>query len=211
MKITKIGHCCMVVETKGIVILTDPGVFTTDQNKLTGVDLLLITHEHADHFHIQSVVEILGQNPQVKIITNNAVGKLLAVENIPFELVDDGKSYTYKDVVISGHGHKHAEIYKELGQVENTSFMIDGRLFFPGDAYYNPNKSVEILALPVAGPWAKISDAITYALHVKPKVAFPVHDAVLSHPAMSANWLTKVLTENNIQYKQLNAGEAAEF
>src|SRR5438128_2051011 len=145
MKITKLGHCCMVIQTHGIKILTDPGVFTTSQNDQTGIDLLLITHEHADHFHLQSVVEILGKNPEIKILTNQAVRKLLAVENIPFELVDDGKTFTYKDVIIEGHRKLHAEIYKELGQVENTGFMIDGALFFPGDAFHNPGKSVQVL------------------------------------------------------------------
>jgi len=200
----------MVIETREIRIMTDPGVFSTAQNEQTGIDLLLITHEHSDHFHLQSVVEILGKNPNIKVITNQVVGKLLAAENIPFEVVDDGKSLTFKDVVIEGHGTKHAEIYKELGQVENTGFMIDGVLFFPGDAFHNPGKPVQVLALPVAGPWAKISEVITYALDVKPKVAFPVHDAVLKNPGMSAMWLTKVLSEQGIEYKQLNETESAE-
>ena len=40
-------------------------------------------------------------------------------------------------------------------------------------------KPVEILALPVAGPWMKIADAIEYAKLIKPKVCFPVHDGQL--------------------------------
>ncbi len=29
MKIKKIGHCCLIIETKGVRIMTDPGTFTT--------------------------------------------------------------------------------------------------------------------------------------------------------------------------------------
>jgi|SRR3989344_1058632 len=54
------------------------------------------------------------------------------------------------------------------------------RLFYPGDALYNPKLSVEILALPVAGLWLKISDAVDYAKQIKPKFAFPVHDALIN-------------------------------
>lgn len=211
MKVTKLGHCCMVIETRGVKILTDPGMFSTAQNELTGIELLLITHEHADHYHIDSVKAILKNNPNIKIITNKAVGKLLSAEGIKFELVGDGQSYTHKDVVVSGHGTKHAVIYKDFGQVENTGFFVDGKLFFPGDAFYNPKVQVEILALPVSGPWAKISEVITYALDVKPKIAFPVHDAVMAFPDMAAGWLTKLFAESNIDYKQLNASESAEF
>jgi L-ascorbate metabolism protein UlaG (beta-lactamase superfamily) len=204
MKITKLGHCCLLIETKGVRILTDPGVFTTTQNDLTNIDLLLITHEHADHFHMQSVVEILGKNPSIKIVTNASVGKLLAQEKIEFEVVADGQSINFKDVAIEGHGSKHAIIYGELGQVENTGFFVDGKLFYPGDALYNPNKVVDVLALPVAGPWVKLSESIDYAKAVKPRLAFPVHDAVLKFPNMSANWLGQVLPEAGIEYHQLD-------
>ena len=49
-------------------------------------------------------------------------------------------------------------------------------MFYPGDAFCNPNMPVDILALPVAGPWMKISEALNYAEALKPKICFPVHD-----------------------------------
>ena len=64
--------------------------------------------------------------------------------------------------------------------MQNTGYFVDDTFFFPGDAYTVPNKPVEILALPVAGPWCKIAETIRYALAVKPTVAFPVHDATLN-------------------------------
>lgn len=56
MKITKLGHCCLVIEEAGQKILTDPGTFTTSQNDMTDINILLITHEHADHYHLDSVM-----------------------------------------------------------------------------------------------------------------------------------------------------------
>src|ERR1041385_2626080 len=103
MKITKFGHCCLLIETNGARILTDPGSFTTQQDEQKNIDLLLITHEHGDHYHIDSVKKILANNPQITIITNSAVGKLLEAEGIKYQLVDDGKSATVKNIVIEGH------------------------------------------------------------------------------------------------------------
>ena len=38
MKITKFGHCCMLVEEKGLRILVDPGNFSTAQNELMDIE-----------------------------------------------------------------------------------------------------------------------------------------------------------------------------
>lgn len=39
MKITKLGHCCLLIEIRGTRFLTDPGSYTTSQN--TAVDYAL--------------------------------------------------------------------------------------------------------------------------------------------------------------------------
>ena len=63
MTITKIGHCCLLIEFNERKILTDPGTFSSAQNTLIGIDVVLITHEHADHIHVESLAEIIKNNP----------------------------------------------------------------------------------------------------------------------------------------------------
>lgn len=200
MKITKIGHCCLVIEEAGIKILTDPGMFTIDQNNLTGIDLLLITHEHGDHFHTESVEAILKNNPEITVVTNSGVGKLLAEKDIKHQVLEDGQEMEFKGVKISGHGARHAEIWKEMGQVINTGYMISDRFFLPGDAFTNPGKPVEILALPTAGPWLNFHQAVAYAAEIKPKLAFPVHDEILGQYAAYFNgWLGQILQTEGVK------------
>lgn len=179
MKITKLGHCCLVIEIRGVRFLTDPGNYTTLQNEAENIDAVVISHEHTDHLHVESVKAILQNNPQAIIITNDSVGKILENEKIAYTKVADGESFKIKDVTISGHGLKHAPIYREYEQVENTGYFFDNKLFYPGDALHKPNQPVDILAFPVTGPWIKISEAVDYVLAVKPRVAFPIHDANL--------------------------------
>ena len=41
MKITKLGHCCLVIEEKGLKILTDPGSYTDTQNNIKEIQELV--------------------------------------------------------------------------------------------------------------------------------------------------------------------------
>src|SRR3989344_5707397 len=174
MKITKFGHCCLLIEERGLRILTDPGSYSTAQNDVKNINVILITHEHADHIHIPSLKNCTKSNPKARIITNKGVAKMLDNEKIKYELVEHGKKVIINDVLIEGFGKKHAKMYKTIKPVVNTGYFIANKLFYPGDSFYDPKKPVEILALPVAGPWMRIKDATKYALEINPKICFPV-------------------------------------
>ncbi len=211
MKIKKIGHCCLVIETKGIRIMTDPGMYSTAQDEEKNISIVLITHEHADHFHIESVKKVLANNPEARVVTNTAVGKLLAAEGIAHEVLEHGGSMNVDDILLEGFGEHHAEIYQEFGQVQNTGYFIDDTLFYPGDAFTVPGKPVDILALPVSAPWLKLSEVIAYALAVKPRRAFPVHDAILRSPSMVQGMLVPLLQKEGIEFVLMNEGDEHEF
>lgn len=202
MKIKKISHCCLVVEVGGKRILTDPGNFSTEQNTLTGIDAVVITHEHGDHFHAESVQAIVKNNPTVVVIANAAVGKLLDGLGVVHTVVDGGGKTTIPvgsvdgdALTVEGFDWKHEEIFEEMGMVQNTGYLIGlaggaaiaavteadaGKNFFiPGDAYCEPGKPIDVLALPVSGPWCRLPDALRYAIKVKPRAAFPIHDAMV--------------------------------
>lgn len=211
MKITKFGHCCLLVEENSLRLLTDPGAFSDGQNEVIGIDVVLITHEHQDHFHLDSVKKIIQNNPEVKILTNKTVGDLLNKEAILFSLVEDGQSLMEKGVLIEGFGKEHAIIHSSIPVVQNTGYMIGNKLFYPGDAFIKPGKPVEVLALPTAGPWMKVSEAIDYALAVQPKISFAVHDAVLAHPEMLNGIPQRILAQLGVRLDMLDLKRTYEF
>src|SRR3989338_1966374 len=208
MRVTKFGHCCFVAEPKaGVRIMTDPGAFSTLQSEALNIDAILITHEHQDHLHIESLKKVLSNNLYTVVITNTSVGKLLKETGVEHKILEEGQEMNVKGVTIRGFGSMHAEIYGDYGRVQNTGYMIDS-LCYPGDSFSNPNTSVDILALPAAGPWMKSKDAIDYAKALKPRIAFPVHDAFI------ADWATFIwklqehfLNEASIQFKKLELGK----
>jgi L-ascorbate metabolism protein UlaG (beta-lactamase superfamily) len=213
MKIEKIGHCCLLIEVDGLRILTDPGNFSTSQDELKNINLILITHEHADHLHIDSLKRVLKNNPNAAVITNGSVGKQLEQANIEYSLLEGRETRDFEGVLLEAYDAKHEEIYEEFGQVQNTGYFIAGKLFYPGDSFHNPGKQVDILALPVAGPWCKICDAVRYTLEVKPRKAFPVHDGQLQLDRIGGSHFVpgKILGENGIEFVPMIPGDSHTF
>ncbi len=210
MKITKLGHCCLLIEVKGKRILTDPGSYTIEaHSKLENLDYILFTHEHPDHYHLESLNIILEKNPQVLIFSNNSVSDLLNEANIKHTKINNGEKIMLGEIEVEGIGEKHAQMHNSIPQSSNMGFYIDGRLWYPGDAFTELNKSIEILALPVSGPWMKISEAIDYALKLKPKIVFPVHDGIRFGSAHTLP--AKILPQNGIEFIAMIEGDSREF
>lgn len=213
MIITKFGHCCLLIEVDGVRILTDPGNYN-EIPMVVDIDAILISHEHQDHCHVESLSILLAKNPEVRVITHVGVGKILDAAGINWEAIKDGETKAVKGVSIESSGSEHACIHHDLPLVQNTGFFIDQRLFYPGDSFHDPKKKVEILALPVAGPWMRLEEAIEYAKEMNPKVVFPVHDGMLRqgiHLGPTRRIPTMLLEPLGIKYVDMTEGLTHEF
>lgn len=211
MKITKFGHCCLLIEQKELRILTDPGAYSDAQNSAQNLDVVLITHEHADHLHIESLKKVILNNPDIRVFTNPSVGEILKKESIAHEIFENSRALNFKGVEILCFLAPHEFISDSVPLPENTALLIDGELLFPGDAFFIPKKEVRVLALPVAGPWMKLKEAIEYAKKVNPKKTFPVHDGMLKIIGPVHKVPQKELMDVGIEFVPLEAGQSAEF
>lgn len=214
MRITKLGHCCLIIEINGLRILTDPGKWTIREHaSVSNIDIVLITHDHPDHIHLASVKTILASNPNAKVYANSGVGAALAKEGIVFETLEGTSKTTVKDLELEAFDCKHEPIYPSIDLPQNTGYWIGPDLFYPGDSLTHPGRPVNILALPVAGPWMVIGQGIDYAKNVKPKKCFPVHDGYVKEEALSIfhGLPQKTLVEAGIAFTPLKAGDSADF
>ncbi|MFA6524218.1 MAG: MBL fold metallo-hydrolase [Candidatus Paceibacterota bacterium] len=215
MKIKKLGHCCLVIEENSKRIMIDPGKYTTTfQNEEKNIDYIFITHEHSDHIHVDSLKVILKNNPNVEIITNVSVGKILDKEEIKYFLIEEGQEKIIGgDILICGVGKLHKGVYEGIPRVENIGFTINDKFFYPGDALENPKKQIEIVAFPVVGSWLKLSGAIDWLKELKPKIAFPVHDGIINEYGKNAFLKNseKILSNTNIEFKVLEENKEEFF
>ncbi|HVU75269.1 MAG TPA: MBL fold metallo-hydrolase, partial [Candidatus Paceibacterota bacterium] len=143
---------------------------------------------------------------------NSAMQKLLEAEEIACTLVGEGGKTEVRGVLVEGFGTEHALVYPpDTGKCENTGYMIDGQFYFPGDAFHTPGKAVDVLALPVAGPWMKASDAVDFAKAIKPRIAIGVHDGIVQpfFRGFIGNLMAKFVPE--MEYVSLQDGESREF
>ena len=209
MKISKLGHACLLVEESEARILIDPGAFSKGYEALEKLDGLLITHQHADHITPETLEKVKANNPAIKVYADAGSAKMLGNESI--QTVKDGNEFEIAGVKVSVIGTDHAVIHPELPGIENVGYLIASRLFIPGDAFTVPKVPVEILGLPIGAPWSKISEVIDYMVAVKPKVAFPLHDAVLAIPGMHTGMAKGFAEKAGIEVRVIEDGESAEF
>lgn len=210
MRITKFGHACLFIEENDARILIDPGAWSLLPENLQNISAILITHEHADHLDIGWLKKTLPNNPQTVIYTNRSTGKKLMEASIAFDILEDGQVEIVNGVSVEAFGKDHAIIYPVLQHLDNTGFLIGGKLFHPGDSLYVPSKPIEILALPVCAPWSKVSEVIDYAKAVKPKIAFPIHDGMLKITTGFHKMPETFLSQEGINWEVIEDGKSIE-
>lgn len=211
MKFTKYGHACQLIEEGGAKILIDPGAFSAGFEEVTGIDAVLVTHQHADHLVAENLAKVAANNPDVKIYADEGSAGLLAdKQGLSVETVHDGDKLMVKGVEVEVIGKDHAVIHSSMGVIPNVGYMIAGSFFYPGDNFTLPGREVDVLGLPSGAPWLKVSESADYVLAVKPKIAIPVHDAVLAMPTMNSDILTKVAAPAGIEIRVVENGTSTE-
>lgn len=178
MEVTKFEHACLAVEKDGKTIVIDPGDFTTDFSAPSDVVAIIITHEHSDHYSLQHIDEILKTSPNAIIIGPQDVTTKLGAYNT--HTVNNGDGFALEGFDLDFYGGKHKVIHPKLPKIQNIGVLIEDRLYYPGDSFTVPDKSVDILALPISAPWMKLSEAIDFMQTIGARFTFPTHDAILS-------------------------------
>lgn len=212
MKITKFGHACLLIEEGNARILIDPGSYSNDVSA-ENLDAILITHNHQDHLDPALIKTLLAKSPDAQVITVTEAGKNLEEAGIAHSIIEDESAVDVSGVSIQSFGKQHSFIYGDMPQCQNTGFMIANRFYYPGDSFHIPAASVEILALPVAGPWMKLAECIDYAKAVQPKVVIPVHDGFIRPDRGSSirRFPQMFFEPAGIEFRDMQDGSVEEF
>lgn len=72
MKITKLGHSCLLIEMPAPdnrTVLFDPGIMSrVNVNSLKYLDDIVITHHHSDHLDPVLIKQLVEKFPAVKLL-----------------------------------------------------------------------------------------------------------------------------------------------
>lgn len=211
MKITKYGHSAFVIEDGVAKLLLDPGSFSSGFENVTGLTGILYTHVHGDHYNEGKLAPVLAGNPGVPILADEDTAAELKEAGHTALVAHDGDELELGGAKIKVIGHDHAIIHASMPRAKNVGYLLNGRLFYPGDALTVPPTPIEILLAPVAAPWMRVSEALDYLVAVKPRIALPAHEMATTLVEMYYGLMANFAKEQGTDWRPLKTGESVEL
>jgi L-ascorbate metabolism protein UlaG (beta-lactamase superfamily) len=180
--ITFIGHGTLMLEWGGETIHVDPVGSMADYSRLPKADLILVTHEHSDHFDLKAVrllskegTRFIGNAGAAEKIAQGTVmknGQTLEVQGIKIEAVP-----AYNIVHMRSPGNP----YHPKGQGNGYILTLaDKRIYIAGDTENIPEmkalRNIDVAFLPMNLPFTMTPEMVADAARAfRPKVLYPYH------------------------------------
>ena len=181
--ITAIKHASLRIQYDGLEIQVDPVAEfapATDYSKFPKADVILVTHEHFDHFDRDAIAAL--KKDGTEIVANPAVQKMLgsgtAMTNGESRVVAKGIKLDAVPAYNTTPGHTQ---FHPKGRDNGYVLTIDGlRIYIAGDTEDIPEmagvKDIDVAFLPCNQPYTMTPEQVAKAARtIKPKVLFPYH------------------------------------
>ena len=184
VRFTCIKHASIQINYNGLEIQVDPvgkGMKPeTDYSQFPKADIILVTHEHHDHFDSDAIAQLTKAS--TKIYLNPAVHKMFGSGKA---LKNGDKVKIANDITIEAvpayNTTPGREQFHPKGRDNGYILTLDGmRIYIAGDTEDIPEmaniKDISIAFLPCNQPYTMtIDQAANAAKIIQPKVLFPYH------------------------------------
>lgn len=182
LEIHFIGHGTLMMKWKDKIIHIDPYGKVGDYSKFPKADLILVTHEHYDHFDLEAIKKIMKQDTII-IYTKKCEEKLKGGI-----VMKNGDKKTVFDIQIEAvpaynvvHKRDTGVPFHPKGEGNGYVLTFNGKkIYIAGDTENIPEmkdlKNVDIAFLPMNLPYTMTPEMVKEAaLMIKPKVLYPYH------------------------------------
>jgi L-ascorbate metabolism protein UlaG (beta-lactamase superfamily) len=184
LKITFIGHGTLLFTFSDKVIHVDPWSKLADYSTLPKADLILITHEHQDHFDMNAIKKI--KTNKTKIIANRNSAQKIGKGAV--QVMANGDTVEAAGLKIEAvpaynlvHMRSPGQPYHPKG--DGNGYIItfgDKRVYVAGDTENTPEmkalRGIDIAFLPMNLPYTMTPEMVADAAKAfKPKVLYPYH------------------------------------
>ncbi len=180
LEIVFIGHSTLAMQVGSLKIHIDPQSRYTDYSRWEKADLILITHEHADHLDLKAISSLSG--PQTRIITSKAVRDKIGMG----EVLEHGKSLAQGPLSVTAFPAYNItngrEMYHPKSRLDNGYILALGglRVYVAGDTENIPEMasldSIDVAFLPMNQPFTMTVPQVAEAVRAfKPKIVYPYH------------------------------------
>lgn len=182
LKITFIGHASLIFTFNGKVIHVDPVSEQADYSKLPKADIILITHEHSDHFDL-SAIKILRTNQTKLILTETCARKIsggMVMKNGDVQIIQ-GIKFEAMPAYNMIHKRDNGQPFHPEG-VGNGYILTfgDKRVYVAGDTENIPEmktlQGIDVAFLPMNLPYTMTPEMVADAAKsFRPKILYPYH------------------------------------
>jgi L-ascorbate metabolism protein UlaG (beta-lactamase superfamily) len=180
--ITFIKHGTLMIDVDGFIIHIDPvTIYGTDYDKLPKADLLLVTHEHYDHYDKAAIAKVSKEG--TRFMSNKQVSKLSEKsEAMAVNDTMDADNGTIIVTALAAYNTTPAHTqYHPKGR--DVGFLIDIddlRIYISGDTEDIPEmqqlKDVDVAFLSVNQPYTMTPAQCIKAIDMfSPKIVYPYH------------------------------------
>ena len=182
--IIPVAHASLVMKTPSMVIYNDPVGGADTYSGMPAPDLVLITHEHGDHYNVETLQGIVADN--TRIITNPAVFGMLPEDlKSKASAIGNGDSTTVGDMAIDAipayNITQDRLKYHPQGRDNGYVLTIDGvRVYIAGDTEDIPEmralSDIDIAFVPMNLPYTMDEEQAASAVNeFKPTFVYPYH------------------------------------
>ena len=182
LNVTFIGHASLLFTYAGKTIYLDPYGKLADYSELPKADLVLITHEHPDHFDLKALASICTKQTQI-ILTP------ICAQTVPTGLImKNGETKTLQGITITAvpaynivHKRPDGVFFHPRGRGNGYVLVFgDTRVYVAGDTENIPEmknlQNIDYAFLPMNLPYTMTPEMVVAAVDsFHPKVLYPYH------------------------------------